>query len=674
MGFLSPWFLGGLLAAGIPIYVHLLRQHRSNPLPFSSLMFFERRTQSSIKHRRLKYLALLALRIALIVLLALMFANPFVRRSESAASGRKLLVLAVDSSFSMRAGGRFGAAKQQAIEALSSFRPGDRGQIVSFSAGVQFHTQAVEDVQELRSAIVSMQGGDGRSSYGELARTLRGLAQSGGPPMEVHVFSDMQRSSLPSPFSELALPPEARLLLHSVSEKREPNWYVESVNAPHSVFQPKKTRVRTTIAGAGTEAKDLNVQLLLNGKSLESKRVKVGANGRSTVEFYLPDAPYGLNRAEVRIDGGDQLREDDTFPFALERKESSRVLFVHDARQGRGAGYFRTAVEAMPDAGFALDAVTSDQVGNVSPDKYAFVVLSDVSNLPGSFASALTSFVRKGGSVWVALGPASIARGRVPLAEFPINESRYASRDTERFQAIGSVDETYPAVGKVNKFDGVKFYLAAKVDPGKARVAARLADGTPLLIEQRLGEGKVLVFTSTFDNISNDLPLHASFLPFVEQAALYLSGNEAADLDYPVDSSLELRASRDSDASVDVIDPEGKRALSLRESATAQAFRLSRAGFYEVRRGNGRQELIAVHTDRRESDLDVIPKETLALWQNTGQTPGVDGTGGTQQQKPFSLWWYFALALLGVTVAESLFASRYLAAEEEPAVQRRAAA
>jgi len=42
-------------------------------VPFSSLMFFERRTQSSIKHRRLRYLILFALRSLLFVLLALAF-------------------------------------------------------------------------------------------------------------------------------------------------------------------------------------------------------------------------------------------------------------------------------------------------------------------------------------------------------------------------------------------------------------------------------------------------------------------------------------------------------------------------------------------------------------------------------------------------------------------------
>ena len=63
MGLFTPWFLGGIAAIGIPLYLHLLRRHAATPRPFSSLIFFERRTQSSIRHRRLRYLLLLSLRL-----------------------------------------------------------------------------------------------------------------------------------------------------------------------------------------------------------------------------------------------------------------------------------------------------------------------------------------------------------------------------------------------------------------------------------------------------------------------------------------------------------------------------------------------------------------------------------------------------------------------------------
>ena len=80
MGFLTPIFLGGLLALGLPVWLHLLRKHKSTPTPFSSLMFFERREQSSIKHRRLRYLLLFALRTLLLILIALAFAQPYIQQ------------------------------------------------------------------------------------------------------------------------------------------------------------------------------------------------------------------------------------------------------------------------------------------------------------------------------------------------------------------------------------------------------------------------------------------------------------------------------------------------------------------------------------------------------------------------------------------------------------------
>ena len=83
MGLFAPWFLAGIAAVAVPFYVHLLRRHTTIPHPFSSLMFFERRTQSSIKHRRLRYLLLLSLRTLLFLLLVLAFANPFINRTAA---------------------------------------------------------------------------------------------------------------------------------------------------------------------------------------------------------------------------------------------------------------------------------------------------------------------------------------------------------------------------------------------------------------------------------------------------------------------------------------------------------------------------------------------------------------------------------------------------------------
>ncbi len=118
-----------------------------------------------------------------------------------------------------------------------------------------------------------------------------------------------------------------------------------------------------------------------------------------------------------------------------------------------------------------------------------------------------------------------------------------------------------------------------------------------------------MVFTSTFDNVSNDLPVHGAYwVPFVLQTATYLGGGGAEQpVNVAVDSYVELRTGESKNAAAEVLDQDGKRALSLEEATTARTYQLAREGFFEVKTASGQQSLIAAHADRRESDLAVIP-------------------------------------------------------------------
>jgi hypothetical protein len=190
MGFFAPWFLAGAVAVGLPVWLHLLKRHRTDPKLFPSLMFFERREVSSMKHRRLEHLLLFALRAAMLILLALLFASPFIRRSNAAADGKKITVVAIDRSFSMRAGDRLQKAKDEALKVLGNLKPGDQGQVIGLGGTVQAFTQITNDSAEMRAAVASVQPGDSRASFGELARYLRTLSEGQKLPLEVHLASD----------------------------------------------------------------------------------------------------------------------------------------------------------------------------------------------------------------------------------------------------------------------------------------------------------------------------------------------------------------------------------------------------------------------------------------------------------------------------------------------------
>jgi hypothetical protein len=130
----------------------------------------------------------------------------------------------------------------------------------------------------------------------------------------------------------------------------------------------------------------------------------------------------------------------------------------------------------------------------------------------------------------------------------------------------------------------------------------------------------------------------------------------------------ELRDSKEVGAAVDVVDPKGDRVLSLSEATKAQNIQYEQAGFYDIRRPNGRNELVAVNADRRESDLTPASPDTLTLWQNTASgTASASGATTAAEQKPLSVWWYVMLVVLALAVAESLLGNQHLSVDKEAA-------
>jgi Aerotolerance regulator N-terminal/von Willebrand factor type A domain len=679
MGLLAPWFLAAAVGIGLPVYLHLLKRQKNPPKPVPSLMLYEFRTQSSTRHRRLHYLLLLSLRLLVLLLLILAFANPYINRSAAALSSNRVVLLVVDNSFSMRAGTRLGEAKQAAMGVLAG-KGSARGQVAAFGSQLHLMTQPIEDQAALRAAVQAIEPGDGHGNFGELARAVRALAESVRAPIELHLFSDMQRTELAPTFSDMALATGVTLITHPVITKAQPNWTVESVDAPGQVWGKdlKPVHVQAVVAGFGTPAAQRAVSLVVNGKTVATKTVMVPANGRAAVDFPALEAPYGFSRCEVKIDSADAFPADDVRRFAVERSDPQKVLLVHNYGDNRSPLYFGAALSAAAQSAFTLESINVNEAADRQLSNYAFIVLSDVNSLPSLLENALTSYVRSGGSLLIAAGTSAGARLQIPIFGARIVSTRDYNRIPDRYMQVGSSDSSFPAVAKANGWAGVKFFYALQVDPGDARVIVRLGDQTPLLLEKSIGEGRVLLLTSGLDNLTNDFPHQPAFVPFIEQTARYLAGTERQGGARPVDAFLELRNAKEQAQGVEITDPEGKRPLSLGEARSAQSFQLSEAGYYQIRLANGRQDLVGVNPDPKESNLDVIPDDVLALWRGgggsssqaasspAGSPVGAAARPGTSQSKvQQTLWWYVLLLVLAFAVAESILASRYLGVQRE---------
>jgi hypothetical protein len=357
----------------------------------------------------------------------------------------------------------------------------------------------------------------------------------------------------------------------------------------------------------------------------------------------------------------------------VQRSDPQRALFIHNYGETRSTLYVGAALSAAAQAAFTLESINVNEAADRQASNYAFIVLSDVNAVPSLLENSLTGWVRAGGSLFIAAGTSAGARQQIPIFGARILETRDYNRVPDRFMPVGSTDTSYPAVAKAEGWPGVKFFYALNVEPGDARVIVRLGDQTPLLLEKRIGEGRVVLFTSGLDNLTNDFPLNAAFVPFIEQTARYLAGSERQGGARPVDAYLELRNAKEKAQGVEITDPEGKRPLTLSEAATAQSFQLTEAGYYQLRLANGRQDLIGVNAEPKESNLDLMPDDVIALWQGKGGEKTGEASVSTAPaaappaKTPQSFWWYVMLFVLAAVLGESVVASRYLGTQREEA-------
>lgn len=660
MGILSPWFLAGLGALALPLWLHLLKRHKTSPLPFSSLMFFERGTLSSVKQRRLDYIALLIARLLLLLLIVLAFAQPFLRRANAGPDGKGILVVAIDRSASMAVNGNIERAKQDALTLVRTKPAARKGQVFAFDSRLSQLMEPTADSNLLTSAISSVRSGDERSSFGDLAAALRTYGRSAGVPLEVHLFSDLQKTSMPPAFRDLQLDPGTTLKVHAPAARETANWAVERIVAPARLLEGQPAQVEAVIAGFGTGAAVKSVGLFLNGNEVARQRVNVPSNGRARVSFGGITAPYGLNRGWVALLEGDALTSDDRFNFALDRSDPERVLVVQGPRAGRTTLFLRNAIEAAMPGTYVIDTADAPLSSGLNLEKYAVVVLADSGALSSSGSAALTQWASAGRGVWVIVGPQTAATGEVPLTAAKVIGSMYESRIGDRFYTVDFADTVHPVLAKAESLPGVRFRQVFSMRGGELKPLARVAGDTPVLSEGRMGSGKVLVMFSPLDGIANDLPLNPVFVPFAEQAVRWLTGLEEKTSTANAGDSLDLAKSGPA-ASIEVLDPDGKSALSLAQSSKVGAWELDRTGFWEVRRPGGRREMVAVNVDRRESDLAPMPADSAELWQGSA-SGGQDKLPGGRPADParVSIWPWLLIAAIIAVVAETYVASKHV--------------
>jgi hypothetical protein len=691
MGFLAPFFFVGLAALAVPVLIHLIQRERKDAIVFPSLMFIRQVPYKSTRRRRIRNWALFLLRCFAILLLIAAFARPFVER-ELAATGplatAREVVLLVDRSYSMGYGDRFTRALDAARSAIANIGPEERATIVFFDAGASVANQATGDHLRLGAAVDSVTVSSSATRYGPALKLAQGILESSElPRREVILISDFQRTGWDGG-EGVRMPAGTIVTPVQISDTDTRNVAVAGVTFRR---EPQGGRERVTATArlvnrSGDAVRGIPVALDIDGREIQSTNVNVAANDAAGVTFQ----PFTLGAAEmrgtVRI-GGDALSADDRFHFVLAPGQAVGVL-VLDGGMAQSTLFLERALAIGDAPPFRTETKRASQFRASDLVGRSVVVLNDAAFPSGAAGRRLDAWVRNGGGLIAVLGPRSASAGwGEGTAIMPGTPGRVTDRDAGG--ALGNIEYSHPVfevfrAPRSGDLSAARFfrYRSLALADSTNRVIARFDDGSPALVEANVGRGRVLVWASTLDNFWTDLPIQATFLPFVHQLTRYAAGfaepspwftagqvldvlggpsGQVADSAAAEEATEAAAQPVPPPATGDIvaIAPSGERTPVTETGLLV----LGEQGFYQVRDAGERGDFaVAVNLDLAESDLQVMdPRELVAAVEPRGDAARTTTTltiRPEDRERRQSLWWYLLIGAFALLATETVLSNR----------------
>ena len=681
MAFLAPLFLAALAALGAPVLLHMIQRQRTEVVEFPSLMFVRKIPFRSLRRQRIRHWLLLLMRCAALALLVAAFARPFLRSTALAvAGGGREVVVLLDRSWSMAYGDRWDRAQAAARGAVQDMGPEDRATVVRFDSGAQAGARSTNDRASLLAAVNEAEIGAATTRFGPPLQLAQGILEDSDlPRLEVVLVSDFQRTGIDSAANTL-LPPGTVLTPVAVAEEEETqNVSVVGVSVQRDTFAgAERATVTARLANRGTEPVErMRVALELNDFELEALPAAVEPSSVASVTF----APFTIDDAAMPVSvraQADALPHDDVFHFLVSPGDVLSVLVVVSPGAPESSLYLERALDIGTSPAFAPVVRPVDELTVEDVEAASVVVLNDVAPPSGEPGDAITRFVEAGGGLFIVLGE----NARWPGGDFellPGAAGEPADRDG-RGGVLGFVDYTHPVfelfgTPRSGDLTTPRFFRYRPLEvQADAVVLARYDNGDVALAERPLGEGRVLVWTSTVDSFWNDLALKPIYLPLVHRAVEYLAAyrpptswltaGQVLDLaQYPGADGLDLAA-----GNLVVRDPTDDRVPvgSGGRDGRSGFIDLVEPGFYEIRDLDAEDVSVvqvAVNVDLAESNLAVAdPQELVAAV--TGRAGGDRTVAGQRQLRPEDLerrqtmWWYLLIGAMGFLATETVLSNR----------------
>jgi hypothetical protein len=687
LGFANPLLLWGLLAAAIPLAVHLFFRRRPRPTAFPAIDFVMKARRQTERRLRLRRILLFTARTLLLAAVALALARPRLEEPGVAGAavpkGPSATAIVLDASGSMRyrleRKPLFERARADALGALAALSPEEPATAVVCGSAPPAAEAPSFDRAAVRHALERAQAEPGHADltacFAAAVRALGQVAAQAGLGKRVVVATDLAASAwrldTPAPAIESAsgrVRPEVAVL-DAARGAPLPNAGVVALEAePEPAAGPRGYRITAHLAnyGAGALA-DAPLQLVV-GTGDEAKTairafadVPAGGTTRKQLSYSFPAGGPAALRVALPEDA---LPEDDARALTLAVPREVKALVVDGAPSPvryRDEAYFVESALASPASPVRPMVVDAEALPREDLSRYDVVFLLNVRSVGGK-RDDLLRFVERGGGLFVALGdlvePEEWTKEMAALLPMPLHVVKTADERGAagtRAARLAEVAWDHPALavftGEAREgLLGMRTFRYVLAKPaqraargqGAVRVLASFDDGAPALVEGRRGKGRVLLFTSSADRDWTDWPIRTSFLPAMQRFAGWLAGglDDRREPPVTVGDSRVIRL-EEGEQLVALLGPDGRergrgeleRAGLEEQEPGVLSFKAPEPGLWQVKVAAGGQQRLeprlafAVGSDPRETDTRRLEPSELTAWFGGEALARVEGDG-----------------------------------------------
>ena len=534
LSFLFPAFLVGCLAAVVPVVLHLLRREHLPRVPFSAVRFLQVARVEQTRRRRLRELALLALRVAALLLLAFAFARPFL--NDTVSPDRPATVVLVDTSFSVSGPGQPARVRAQALEAIATAPDDHLVGVVAFDDTARVVSELTGRRAAARAAVEGLSPGVHGTRY--RVGLAAASALIGDRAGRIVVVTDRQASGWDQGVGAISAQIDV--------ETRD--VAAPAGNLAVVAIEPEPAATAAVLFRAGASSGETRVVLTVDGDPVSEVQVTPG-DGHTTVRFPVVLPAAGV--ASVSVVDPLGYRADDRRYRLLDPPEPVSVLLVSsDPRSRDAVFYLERALAPGEEAGpFTVNTIAAAALV-AQPETLAqarAVVLVGTRGLAGPGRDRLATFVRDGGGLLLVAGPtldpllvtdlfSATGGPRLGLGSLVTHDAPVTLTPTDlRHPIIRAFGSLVGNLGRA-RFTRTLGLDAADPDADAAAgtVVVRFDDGSPALVEHAVGEGRVLVFTSDLGNVWNDFPRRPTFVPFLHETVNYLTVRRAEPREFVI--------------------------------------------------------------------------------------------------------------------------------------------